>query len=121
MHWLVPAAGVLVLMATAPCGRADLASFDCQLKQLGLDYAQSLQPFRSTAELQVSVVQPANLKAHCTRLQVRLVRRRCVGALCECVVQIVADALNNAAHAGKPCNVSLSRTRPTSSEREQVA
>ena len=31
---------------------ADLTSLDCPLRQIGLDYAASLQPFRSLASLQ---------------------------------------------------------------------
>ena len=38
--------------ATAAVASADLASFDCKMKQLGVDFAQSLQSFRAPESFQ---------------------------------------------------------------------
>jgi hypothetical protein len=41
---LVTLCALVLLGIAGPSALADQASFDCQLKQLGLDFAQSLQP-----------------------------------------------------------------------------
>jgi hypothetical protein len=41
----VALAAAALLAGLAVCG-ADQKSFDCKMKQLGLDFAQSLQPWR---------------------------------------------------------------------------
>jgi hypothetical protein len=44
--------GLLVLLSLLVSASADVASLDCPLRQIGLDYAASLQPFRSSASFQ---------------------------------------------------------------------
>jgi hypothetical protein len=46
------------LALTAAVALADIQSYDCKMKQLGLNFVQTLQPFRSQANFQVRLGLP---------------------------------------------------------------
>jgi hypothetical protein len=62
---VVAAAAALALLAGVV--HADVVSYDCKIKQTGLDFAQSLQPFRPLSSFQVRPCCPCSVaNQHCS-------------------------------------------------------